>query len=181
MRLYSILAILAALGTPAVAADPPKLPAPYHTPSSSNGPKVVARPDGATLRVPAGFSIEEFATGFERPRFMIYGPTGEILLSDSGKAGSVYALADTNKNGKIEDTEKTKLIGDLDRPYGLAIWKDYLYIAETTSLKRYKYDSKARKLGPAEELVPLKDADKGHWTRSILFDAKGEKRKERVQ
>lgn len=178
MRLQSILAILAALGTPAtlaIAADPPKLPAPYHTPSASNGPKVVQRPDGATLHVPAGFSIAEFAIGFERPRYMIYGPSGEILLTDSMKGGSVYALSDTNKNGKIEDNEKTKLIGDLDRPYGLAIWKDYLYIAETTSVKRYKYDSKARKLGPGEEIVPLHEAGNGHWTRSILFDTKGEK------
>lgn len=80
MRLHSILAILAALGTPAmaIAADPPKLPAPYHTPSASNGPKVIQRPDGAALRVPAGFDITEDATGFEMPRYMIYGPSGEI-------------------------------------------------------------------------------------------------------
>lgn len=175
MRLPSILALLAVLGTSAIAADPPKLPAPYHTPSSTNGPKVVNRPDGATLRVPAGFSIEEFATGFERPRYMIYGPTSEILLSDSMKGGSVYVLADTNTNGKIEDTEKSKLISGLDRPYGLAIWKDYLYIAEATSVKRYKYDSKNRKLAAGEEVVSLKDAGNGHWTRSILFDAKSEK------
>lgn len=177
MRLHSILAILAALGTPAmaIAADPPKLPAPYHTPSASNGPKVVQRPDGATLRVPAGFDITEYAAGFEMPRYMIYGPSGEILLSDATKSGSVYAITDANKNGKIEDSEKTKLIGELYRPFGLAIWKDYLYIAETTSVKRYKYDSKNRKLGPGEEVVSLKDADNGHWTRSILFDPKGEK------
>ncbi len=175
MRLLSILAILAALGTPVIAADPPKLPAPYHTPSASNGPKVVQRPDGATLRVPAGFSIEEYSAGFEMPRYMIYGPSGEILLSDATKSGSVYAITDANKNGKIEDSERTKLIGELYRPFGLAIWKDYLYIAETTSVKRYKYDSKNRKLGPGEEVVSLKDADNGHWTRSILFDPKGEK------
>lgn len=175
MRLHSILTILAALGTSAMAADPPQLPAPYHTPSSTNGPRVVARPDGASLRLPAGFSIDEFATGFERPRYMIYGPSGEILLSDSMKGGSVYALTDSNKNSRIEDTEKTKLIGGLDRPFGLAIWKDYLYIAETTSVKRYKYDSKAAKLGPAEEVVPMHEAGNGHWTRSILFDPKGEK------
>jgi len=64
----------------------------------------------------------------------------------------------------------------LDRPFGLALWKDYLYVAETTSLKRYTYDSKAMQVeGKGQELVSWKDFNKGHWTRSILFDAKGEK------
>ncbi len=174
MRVTNILLCAAALGCTA-AAQPPQLPAPYHTPSASNAPKVVERPDGARLQVPAGFDIAEFATGFERPRYMIYGPSGEILLSDSTKEGAVYALADRNKDGKISDDEKKKLVDKLDRPYGLAIWKDYLYIAETTSVKRYKYDSKKLTLGPGEEIVPLKDAGQGHWTRSILFDRKGEK------
>jgi len=39
----------AALGTTAAAADPPKLPEPYKTPSASNGPKLVKQPDGVSL------------------------------------------------------------------------------------------------------------------------------------
>jgi glucose/arabinose dehydrogenase len=134
---------------------------------------VVARPAGAELRLPEGFAIEEYATGFERPRFMIYGPEGEILLSDSGRPGSVYVLLDRNKDFKLDD--KVKLAEGLDRPYGLAIWKDYLYIAEASAVKRYKYDPKALKLGAPELLVDLKDNATGHWTRSILFDRKMEK------
>jgi glucose/arabinose dehydrogenase len=175
MRSFSLLPLAVVLGSTAAAGDPPNLPPPYHTPSASNGPKVIERPDGARLTLPAGFGIEEFASGFERPRYMIYGPSGEILLSDSGKPGAVYALSDSNRNGRIEDTEKHKLVEGLDRPYGLAIWKDYLYIAETTSLKRYKYDSKALKLGPGEEIIALKEADGGHWTRTILFNREGTK------
>jgi glucose/arabinose dehydrogenase len=165
--------IAAALGCAALASDPPKLPPPFHTPSASNAPTVIERPDGARLQVPAGFHVEEFASGFERPRYMIYGAAGEILLSDSGQQGSVYALIDKDKDMKVD--EKVKLIGNLDRPFGLAIHKDWLYIAETTAVKRYKYDAKALKLGPAEMIVDLKDAAKGHWTRTILFDRKGEK------
>lgn len=164
---------IAALGLAAFAADPPQLPPPYHTPSATNGPRVVARPPGAQLMLPQGFAIEEYAAGFERPRYMIYGPSGEILLSDSGRPGSVYALLDKNKDFKLDD--KVKLIEGLDRPYGLAIWKDWLYIAEASAVKRYKYDSKALKLGPPELLIDLKDNATGHWTRSILFDRKGEK------
>ncbi len=174
MRAYNILLSLAALGA-AASGQAPKLPAPYHTPSASNAPRVIERPNGARLQVPAGFDVQPFATGFERPRYMIYGPGGEILLSDSVKGGSVYALVDRNHDGRIGDDEKTKLVSGLDRPFGLAVWKDYLYVAETTSVKRYKYDAKKLALGPGEEVVPLKDAGNGHWTRSILFDRKGEK------
>lgn len=175
MRVLTILSCTAALGCAAASGQAPKLPAPYQTPSASNAPRVIERPGGARLQLPEGFDIQPFAGGFERPRYMIYGPGGEILLSDAIKGGSVYALIDKNKDGRISDEEKTRLATGLDRPFGLALWKDYLYIAETTSVKRYKYDSKKLSLGAGEEVVPLKEAGSGHWTRTILFDRKGEK------
>lgn len=150
-----------------------KLPPPFHSPSSNNPPRVISRPDGAQLRLPAGFDIDEYVTGFERPRFMLQGPSGEILLSDSVEGGSVYVLLDKNKDFKAD--ERKVLLRGLDRPYGLAFWKDYLYVAETTSLKRYKYDRKTMTAGRGEEVVSMKDFGTGHWTRTVLFDRKGEK------
>jgi len=149
-----------------------KLPAPFATPSADNGPRVVARPDGAQLQVPHGFEIEEYATGFQTPRFMLTGPSGEIILSDSS-AGTVYVLVDKNKSYK--NPERKKILEGLTRPYGLAIWKDYLYVGEQTSIKRYKYDSKAMTAGPGQEIASLKEFTQSHWTRSLLFDRKGEK------
>jgi glucose/arabinose dehydrogenase len=90
-----------------------KLPPPGATPSSVNGPKVVDRPEAAHLQVPQGFAIEEYATGFEEPRYMTFGPGGEILLSDS-KKGIVYVLTDKAKAYK--DPEHKELIKGLDRP-----------------------------------------------------------------
>jgi glucose/arabinose dehydrogenase len=156
------------LCTAAAFAQSQKLPAPYATPSASNGAKIVPRPNGAELKLPKGFEFSQWATGFERPRFMLLGPGGEVLLSDMVPNGTVYVL--TN-NGK----DKKKLIEGLDRPYGLAFWKDYLYVAETTSVKRYKYDAKAITAGPGEEIIPMKDFAKGHITRTILFSPKGDK------
>jgi glucose/arabinose dehydrogenase len=149
------------------------LPPPYHTESANNRPQVIERPDGAKLQLPAGFGIEEYASGFQKPRFMLQGPSGEILISDSVAPGGVYAMLDKDRDFKAE--EKKKIIDGLDRPYGLGLWKDYLYVAEATSLKRYKYNSKTLTAGPGEEIVNLKDHGKGHWTRTVLFDAKGEK------
>src|SRR6266849_3395905 len=66
--------------------------------------------------------------------------------------------------------QRKKLIEKLDRPYGLAFWKDYLYVAETTSVKRYMYDAKQMTVGAGQEVVNMKDYGKGHWTRAVLFD-----------
>ncbi len=141
-----------------------KLPSPFATPSSTNRPRVIPKPADAQLHVPDGFTVALYAEGFEQPRYMTLGPSQEILLSDS-KAGIVYILK----------PERKKLIEKLDRPYGLAFWKDYLYVAETTSLKRYKYDAKQMTAGPGEEVVSMKDFGKGHWTRAVLFDKDGTK------
>jgi glucose/arabinose dehydrogenase len=129
-------------------------------------PKIIGRPSGAEFKVPKGFTVEEFASGFERPRFMALGPSGEILLSDFVPNGSVYVL---------EGKERKTLLRGLDRPYGIAFWKNYLYVAETTSLKRYKYDAKAKTAGPGEEIVPMKDFGKGHVTRTVSFNRKMDK------
>ena len=166
----SLFAAVAAFGQ--VQQQEAKLPAPYATPTVTNPPKVVGRPSDAQLKVPQGFEIEEYATDFNTPRFMYTGPSGEILVSDSS-AGTVYVLVDKNKSYK--NPERKQLLTGLDRPYGLAIWKDYLYVGEPTSVKRYKYDSKNLTAGPGEQIASLKDFKQGHWTRSLLFDAKGEK------
>jgi len=149
-----------------------KLPAPFTTPSSDNRPRVIRQPSGAQLQVPHGFEIEEYATGFDTPRFMYTAPGGEIILSDSS-AGAVFILTDKNKGYKNPD--RKKILEGLDRPYGLAIWKDYLYVGERTSIKRYKYDPKAMTATSGQEIISLKNFVPGHWTRSLLFDSKGEK------
>ena len=149
-----------------------KLPPPFATPSVRNQSMVIARPAGAQLKVPAGFTVEEYLSGFERPRTMILGPSKELLITDTvgdGK-GAVYIV-----NNPGQSKEKRKLIDGLDRPFGLAFWKDYLYVGEPTSVKRYKYDAKAMTAGPGQEVVSLKGFGMGHNTRNILFDRKGEK------
>jgi glucose/arabinose dehydrogenase len=137
---------------------------------------VIPRPAGAQLHVPAGFSVDVYAEGFARPRYMLLGPNGELLLSDAGEGpdGVVYAVP-LSKSSGYKPGEPKKLITGLDRPYGLALWHDYLYVGEPESIKRYKYDATAMMAGPGEEVISLKGFGHGHWTRSLLFDASGQK------
>jgi glucose/arabinose dehydrogenase len=92
-----------------------KLPAPFATPSVRNNSKVIDRPAGVQLKVPAGFTVEEYMTGFERPRKMILGPNKELVIADSAPAGKGVVYVAQGK-------EKRKLIEGLDRPFGLAFW-----------------------------------------------------------
>src|SRR4051812_8329177 len=135
-------------------------------PPISNAPTIVPRPAGAQIKVPAGFSVDEYAAGFARPRFMVEGPGGEVLVSDTVANGSVIA---------VRDGVKKVVVAGLDRPYGLALWKEYLYVGEPETLKRYKYDSKTLVAGPGEEVVSMKGFSKGHVTRTILFDERAGK------
>jgi glucose/arabinose dehydrogenase len=143
-----------------------ELPKPFHTRSVYNPPRVVAKPDGAQLQVPARFTVEEYLSGFSGPRFMLLGPGNEIVVSDMDD-GTIYVLKDKNKQVLMED---------LDQPYGLAFHKDWLYIAEATVVKRYRYDPQALKVvGKGQEVIPLHKFGGGHATRTILFDPRGEK------
>src|ERR1051326_4906126 len=146
------------------------LPAPYATKSVRNSPRVIPQPEGARLKVPGGFQIEVYAEGINVPRFMLLGPGNEVLITDASQngAGGVYIMQGQGKEPK-------KLIQGLTRPYGLALNGGYLYVGEPESVKRYKYDSKAMKVGAGEEVVSLKGFAQGHWTRSLLFDRAGKK------
>lgn len=129
-------------------------------------PKVIPRPEGARFKAPQGFEVREFASGLQKPRIMLTAPGGEILVTESIPKGSVVVLA---------GTERKTLIAGLDRPYGMAWHKGYLYVAEPTSVKRYKYDPKTVSVGEGEEIFPIKDSAKGHWTRTLAFNPAGTK------
>ncbi|HEY1341790.1 MAG TPA: PQQ-dependent sugar dehydrogenase [Bryobacteraceae bacterium] len=163
--------LLTTLALLAFAAENPKLPPPYATPSANNRPRVIAQPQGAKLNVPAGFQMEVWSDdGYVRPRYMILGPSNEVILADSAPRpqGTIYVFAPGQKTPK-------KIIEGLYQPYGLAMHEGYLYVGESDSVKRYKYDSKALTAGPGQEIISLKGVDTHHWTRSLLIDRAGKK------
>jgi glucose/arabinose dehydrogenase len=139
------------------------LPAPFATPSVRNNATVVPKPEGATLAAPPGFVVEEFMDfAGMRPRFMMLGPGNEILISDTSGNGSVFV---------IKDGVRTAIIEKLDRPYGLALKGDQLYVAEPTSVKVYTYDAKAMKVtSPGREIIALPGMGTGHNTRTLAFN-----------
>jgi glucose/arabinose dehydrogenase len=155
---------------PCFADEPPSqsttLPPPYQTRSVTNPGQVVPAPKGATLKLPPGFHIEEYVADFQTPRFMLRDSQDNVLVSDM-QAGKVYVL---NKQQRHE------LLQGLQSPYGLAFYKDWLYVADINAVRRYAYDAGNLKVtGAGQEILSLSRFASGHSTRTLLFDANHEK------
>lgn len=151
------------------------LPAPFATKSALNPSKIVERPAGAELTVPRGFHISTFAEGeFKVPRWVVLAPNGDVFLSDSG-AGQVIVLRDSKGTGQA--TERFVFADGLTQPFGMAFWKDYLYVADTNAVLRFKYTpGQTKASGSPEKLVDLPGFGYNqHWTRNIIFNPSGTK------
>ncbi|MCA1614856.1 MAG: sorbosone dehydrogenase family protein [Acidobacteria bacterium] len=157
------------------------LPRPYATRSVDAGSRVVPRPEGAWPKAPAGFRVEEFASGLENPRLIRTAPNGDLFVAES-RPGRVRVLRAAPGAGKAETVEV--FAEGLRRPFGIAFYPAgpdprYVYVANTDSVVRFPYrsgDLKAR--GPAETVVAnlpgggqLRGG--GHWTRDIAFSNDG--------
>ena len=184
MRFGCILAVgLLIVGLPARAADeqpgqrfevlPDSLPRPYATPSVGNSPSRVRRPADATLRVPPGFKVNIFADDLDHARWMTVAANGDVLLAEP-RAGKITLLRDADKDGRAETI--TTYADGLDRPHGIAIQGDYLYVGEVTEVSRLpfkpgqtKSEGRRERVGPENSL----GTGGGHWTRNIAFRPDG--------
>lgn len=154
---------------------PQDLPKPFATPPSSNGPKLVAKPDDATLSLPPGFKAEIFAEGFNNPRWLTVAPNGDVFVVESGP-GRVILLRDTKGTGKADVREI--FAEGLRQPFGVAVWKDSLYVGNTDAVVRFPYKAGQTKAeGQPETVVPDLPAlgYHGHWTRNVVFNTRTSK------
>jgi glucose/arabinose dehydrogenase len=157
------------------------LPRPFDTQSAFNVPKLVARPSDAWPQAPAGFKVQQYASGLNNPRLIRAAPNGDLFVAESGP-GQVKVFRGINKDGAAEKTEV--FATGLKQPFGIAFYPlgpnpQFVYVANTDSVVRFPYqggDLKAR--GPAQVVVPGLPAGGrlqggGHWTRDIAFSNDG--------
>lgn len=154
---------------------PSQLPPPRATRSADNPPRVVAKPANAELRLPPGFHIAEWAAGdLEEPRWMALAPNGDVLLADA-RSGRVLIFRDPNHTGRA--SERFAFASELQQPFGIAFWHDYLYVGDTDAVVRFPYHSGQTKAdGPPESIAKLTPGGyHQHWTRNVLFNRAGTK------
>jgi glucose/arabinose dehydrogenase len=154
---------------------PADLPPPGATPSVAHPPRVIHRPAGALPKVPPGFKVELFASGFSNPRLMRTAPNGDIFLAET-QAGRIRVLRARDGAAK-PDVVETYASG-LSYPFGIAFYPpgpdpQWVYFANTDSIVRFAYrngDLSAR--GRPQALVTDLPTG-GHGTRDIVFSKDG--------
>src|SRR5437867_3901773 len=135
------------------------LPAPFETPWFRKSTRVVPMPDGRQLKTPSGFTVNVFADNLQFARFMALAPNGDVFLAEPVRgAGVITVLRDADHDG-VAETRETFATG-LNRPFGLAFWKNHLYVGNNDSVVRCTYTSgQTRATGDAQTIAALPPRD----------------------
>src|SRR4051812_42096473 len=113
--------------------------------SVASNVKVVEPPNGAAPKVPDGFAVEVFASGFKQPRTLRVAPNGDVFLSERG-AGRVMLspagrLADASAGSSGAPAKPEVFAENLDRPYGIVFQPpadpQYIYVAAANQVVRF--------------------------------------------
>jgi len=164
------------------------LPAPYATSSVDNGPTLVPKPADAWPKAPAGFKVDQYATGLGDPRLIRFAPNGDLFVAVSEvdrkpDTGTIKVFRGVDASGKPK--EVGVFATGLAQPFGMAFYPPgpdpkWLYIGNTDSVVRFPYQNGDLKAsGPAEKLTDLPGGGRlrggGHWTRDIVFSQDGKR------
>jgi glucose/arabinose dehydrogenase len=154
------------------------LPEPFATKGVSNGPKLVPMPAGAWPKAPEGFKVERYAEMNDEPRELRTAPNGDLFVSDSS-AGKVEVFRGITKDGKPE--QRSVFATGLKNNFGIAFYPigknpEWIYLANTGSVIRYKYhNGDLKATGEPEIVIAELPAGGGHWTRDLAFSKDGKR------
>lgn len=173
------------------------LPAP--TESRNKFSEVIGWPSGKTPLPPAGFTVTEFASGLQNPRWAYVLPNGDVLVAEaqterkgvkkigaelSGRSKSeaegksanrITLLRDANGDGKPEVREV--FVSGLNQPFGMLLIGNAFYVANTDGILTFPYQPGQTKLtGAGRKILDLPAGGyNNHWTRNLLASADGSK------
>jgi len=147
--------------------------------SVAKNAKVVEPPQGAAPKVPDGFAVQVFASGFKQPRTLRVAPNGDIFLSESG-TGRVLVFGTAASDAAAGGTAKPQVFAEnLDRPYGIVFQPpadpQYIYVAAANQVVRYPYRSGEMKAAGPAEVVVGNIPTKRHWTRDLAISRDGKR------
>ncbi|HKP13993.1 MAG TPA: PQQ-dependent sugar dehydrogenase, partial [Blastocatellia bacterium] len=151
------------------------LPPPQVQRGPMNPSRVTSPPADARLTLPPGFEISTYAEGdLKRPRWLALAPNGDVFVAES-EGDRISVLRDANNDGKAE--QRFVFAEGLRHPFGLAFWKDYLYVGDNDKVIRFKYKPGQTKAdGAPEKIASLpENGYREHWTRNVIFNADGSK------
>jgi glucose/arabinose dehydrogenase/cytochrome c2 len=158
--------------------DLSRLPTPFDTPSAMNFPRLVPKPAGAQLALPAGFKVAVYMEGLTAPRTMKVAANGDVLLAETN-AGRIKVLRPTADGSTATATVFAQ---GLLQPYGIAFYPSvakpqWIYVAEMNRVVRYRYSTGDTVASSVPEVVvpQLSPVGGGHFTRDIAFSPDGKR------
>ncbi|MEO6104015.1 MAG: sorbosone dehydrogenase family protein, partial [Pseudoxanthomonas sp.] len=149
----------------------------------------------------AGFAVNAFASGLDHPRTVYVLPNGDVLVAetnsppkpedDKGIKGKVTKMVMKKAGAGVSSANRITLLRDVDgdgvaetrsvflqglnSPFGIALVRDALYIANTDAVVRFPYNEGDRTITAAA--VKVVDLPAGpinhHWTKSLGASADG--------
>lgn len=155
--------------------------------------KAVGWPEGRMPEAPPGFVVTRFAGGLDHPRWLHVLPNGDVLVAQSStepkppkglrdwvaqriqkRAGAltpspdnIILLRDADGDGVAEVREV--FAAGLQRPTGMALLGDTLYVANDDALVRMPYVAgRTRAGGPPVKVVDLPAGINHHWVKNVV-------------
>lgn len=136
----------------------------------------VPPPSAATiaqqLRVREGYRVSLYATGLPSARLMVVTAAGDLLVTQP-RGGLVTLLAADRDGDGLPDARRTLYAG-LDRPNGIDLAGEWLYVAEATRVFRVRFDAARGALaGEPQTLIAGLTADGAHWRKTVRIGPDG--------
>ncbi len=151
-------------------------PAPAATPqvaatkAAPSGPPQEHQLPGGAVTLPAGFTIDVYASNVGQARFMAVRPSdGMLFVADAG--GRILILPDANHDGKADDV--IVFASSLRQPSSLAFYQDWLYVGETDKVSRFRVPNNAMQPEGDKEVIIPNLPTGGHATRTVAFGPDG--------
>jgi glucose/arabinose dehydrogenase len=145
-----------------------------------------------------GLKVNAFATGLDHPRWINVLPNGDVLIAEAtqvqGPARSVfsYAMQATmrraaalgvsanritllrDKDGDGVAEQRQTFLEGLNQPFGMALLGSQFYVGNTDGVMAFPYAADADRItATGRTLATFRGS--GHWTRSLLPSADGQK------
>jgi len=134
---------------------------------TDNHPVVVPLPVDFRPTVPPGFKASILTGGFEQPRWLGVAPNADVFVADSAVGKIIVLHSPFAPGGPMRET----FADHLNLPFGIAFHGNYVYVATTNEVLRFRYDPRtAKRLGDAEHILGLPGFGYNqHWTRALAF------------
>ncbi len=146
-----------------------------------------------------GLKVNAFATGLKHPRWILVLPNGDVTVAEAlQQAGGaprtlfdhamvatmrraaalgespnrITLLRDADGDGVAE--QRHALLENLNQPFGMALVGDTFYVGNTDGVVAFPFTPGTTRIdAPARRLATFKPG--GHWTRSLLPSADGQR------